>query len=67
MQVKFVGPSGQVNYIFGTETGNSNPEPGKTYDVSDDLGQKLIEGSSQWEAVKGASPKESSRKTEVDN
>lgn len=52
MKVKFVGPDNQVNYDFGIESGDSTPEPGETYTVSDTLGQRLVSSSQMWVEVK---------------
>ena len=51
-KVRFNGPSGQVNYSVGIETGNSQIEPDAVYDVSDDLAKALVRSSKHWVKVK---------------
>lgn len=51
-KVKFIGPSGQVSYLVGIETGSPELEPGKTYDLPNDLAKKLRTSSKMWETAK---------------
>jgi hypothetical protein len=50
--VKYIGPSGQVNYEVGIESGDPNLVPEHVYDLADDLAERLVKSSKYWVKVK---------------
>lgn len=52
MRIKFNGNDPALNIDLGREVGEGDLlEPGKSYDVSDKLGKRLVASSSQFEQV----------------
>ena len=53
MNVRYVGPEGQVSYDVGLAIdGSALLEPGRVYDLPADLAKGLVSSSEHWEAVK---------------
>lgn len=57
-RVKYVGPAGAVNRDVGRETGEGDLlEPGREYDVPQELVKRLVDGSPHWQRPKKGEPK----------
>lgn len=51
MKVTYNGPDGQVNYEVGIETGAPELTPGATYDLSNELAERLLDSSAWFKAT----------------
>lgn len=56
--VRFEGPQGQVCREVGEATGEGDVlEPGRVYELPDELADQLVASSQQWQKVRSPRPK----------
>jgi hypothetical protein len=50
VSVKYIGPAGQMNYEVAEALEGEAVEEGKSYELPEDLAERLIASSPHWEA-----------------